>query len=272
MPETTAESREAALRERLENVGVVDDWKQTWREGDPDYVALLGAEPRDVPLLVEVALQWFTAEERGEECRADDPASYAPMHAWRTLAQMRAEEAAADLAVMISDFAQYEDDLLSEEFDWVVGQLGPRALPVLESLMGDEYEVDWVRAMAAETINKTAQAWPDIRERAVAMLAEKLERFRDEDPFVNSFVIDALLDLKATEAADLIQRAFGEWAVDEIAVGGWPEARHRLGLGPEPKRPTGAPRDGGVARSRADQQRRRAKRKRERQNKKRSRR
>ena len=270
MPETRSESREAVLRDRLDSIGIVDDWKQSWREGDPDYVALLGVGADDVPLLVEVAQEWFPPEDSDEpeEFRADDPATYAPMHAWRTLAQMRAEEAAADLAAMIPRFVEHHDDRLTEEFDWAVGQLGPRAFPELEATLGDEYEDDFARAMSAETIKKTAEAWPNCRERAVAILAGKLERFRDEAPFVNAFVVDALVGLKATEAADLIQRVYGEWAVDEMVIGGWPETRHRLGFGPEPKRRTDPPHRG----DETDRQRLRAKRKRERQNKKRNRR
>lgn len=258
------------MRRRLETLGVVDDWEQSWRDGDPDYVALLGAEADDVPLLVRVAQEWFPSYEGDEpaEFRADAPASYAPMHAWRTLAQMRAEEAAEDLAAMIPRFVEHDDDRLTEEFDGAVGQLGPRALPVLCRLLGDAYEDDFTRAMSAETIRQTAGAWPECRERAVAILAEKLERFRDEAPFVNAFIVKALVGLKATETADLIQRAFGEWAVDEMGIGDWPETRHRLGLGPAPPRRADPPH----RRGEADRQRRRAQRERERQNKKRNRR
>jgi hypothetical protein len=56
-------------------------------EGTPDYVRELELQPEDIPTLISIA-----RKRAGNEERAEDEWS-APIHAWRALGQLRAEEA-----------------------------------------------------------------------------------------------------------------------------------------------------------------------------------
>ncbi len=50
-----------------------------------------------------------------------------------------------------------------------------------------------------------------------------LERYRDNDPRLNAFLIWQLMDLRATTAADLVRSAYPADAVDERVIGNWEE-------------------------------------------------
>jgi len=71
---------------------------------------------------------------------------------------------------------------------------------------------------------------PDARAECVAIFARQLEGFAEQDPTLNAFLVDPLLDLKAVEAAPVIERAFAADRVDESVVGDWEDVQIALGL------------------------------------------
>jgi hypothetical protein len=62
------------------------------------------------------------------------------------------------------------------------------------------------------------------------MLEERLERFEENESDVNAFLVEALVELGATEAAPLIERAFAEGYVDPMVMGDWEDVQVELGL------------------------------------------
>ena len=61
-------------------------------------------------------------------------------------------------------------------------------------------------------------------------LCQTLSHYQETDQAVNGFVIADLLDLKATEAAELIERAYAADCVDVSLNGNWNDARKKLGV------------------------------------------
>ena len=61
-------------------------------------------------------------------------------------------------------------------------------------------------------------------------MPERLERFEENEPDVNAFLVEALVELGAKEAAPLIERAFAEGYVDPIVMGDWEDVQVELGL------------------------------------------
>ena len=62
------------------------------------------------------------------------------------------------------------------------------------------------------------------------MLEERLERFEENEPDVNAFLVEALVELEAKEAAPLIERAFAQGYVDPMVMGDWEDVQVELGL------------------------------------------
>jgi hypothetical protein len=57
-----------------------------------------------------------------------------------------------------------------------------------------------------------------------------LEYFAANEPDVNGFLILGLVELQATEAAPLIERAFAARSVDLMVMGDWEDVQVELGL------------------------------------------
>ncbi|MDE3088600.1 MAG: hypothetical protein KGJ80_04360, partial [Chloroflexota bacterium] len=88
---------------------------------------------------------------------------------------------------------------------------------------------------------KIAQKFPDSRAECVAAITRQLERFTDNDPALNGFLLSDLLDLGAVEAAPVIERAFAAKKVDASIAGDWEDAQIEFGLKKErtvPRAPT----------------------------------
>jgi hypothetical protein len=193
-----------------------DDW--------PEYQELgIGAE--HVPELIQMA-----TDEALHEADSESTEVWAPLHAWRALGQLRAVEAARPLLELF-DRLEY-DDWVHEELPDVVSLIGPAALPALAVYLADLSHTDSSRISAIASMEKIGKRWPDTRGETVALLEERLSRFEENEPDVNAFLVEALVELGAKEAAPLIARAFAEGYVDPIVMGDWEDVQIELGLKP----------------------------------------
>lgn len=197
-----------------------------WHEGNPDYVTMLGLTAEHAPALIEIAWGWMEIKEWPE----DDVSVYAPVHAWRALAQLRAVEAIELLLDMMVEMDQRGDDWHLQEFPYALALIGPAALPAIVARLNDPASEEYVQVCLADSLEHLAEAHPELREQVVQHLAEKLARFEENSPTVNGFLVSYLLDLKATEAAETMERAYAAGAVDESICGGWEEVRTELGV------------------------------------------
>src|SRR5262249_22490558 len=101
------------------------------REDWPDYQQL-GLGPEQIPDLIRMAtdqeLRW--ADSESQEV-------WAPLHAWRTLGQLRAESAIEPLLREHETLIE-DDDWALEELPEVFGLIGPAALPPLAAYLADD--------------------------------------------------------------------------------------------------------------------------------------
>jgi hypothetical protein len=188
-----------------------------------DYRAL-GLTHEHVPGLIQMATDRALHTQD-----SDNPVVWAPLHAWRALGQLRAEEA---IQPLIPLFHEIDDDWLAEELPEVFGLIGPAAVTPLGVYLADTSHDWYPRAIAAESLAAIGQRHPESRDECVAVLTKQLERFKTTDPGVNGLLIGALVDLKAVESASVIRRAFSARCVDEMIMGDWQDVRQELGLVP----------------------------------------
>src|SRR2546421_728730 len=84
--------------------------------------------------------------------------------------------------------------------------LGPEAIPPLTTYLADDSHLDEARITAISCLEKIGTIHPEARTECVAVLSRQLEAYKENDPEVNAFLISSLIDLKALEAASVIER------------------------------------------------------------------
>lgn len=196
----------------------------------PDYPEEHGLRPEHVPALIAMATDADLLWADGDATEV-----WAPVHAWRALGQLRAEAAVQPLVELLPEME--ESDWVLEDFPVVFGMIGRAAIPALAAHLADTGNGLWTRINTAHGLAKIAGADPGARDEAVAALVRPLEKWYRNDVIINSFLITYLVDLRATEAAPLMERAFAEGRVDVTVRGDWEDVQVDLGLLPERRTP-----------------------------------
>ena len=188
-----------------------------------DYQAL-GLGPEHVPDLIRMALDddLYWGEPDSDEV-------WAPIHAWRALGQLRAEEAVKPLTQLLFWVDEYNADWVSGDLPDVFCRIGPPAVPILADYLDSDEHGLFARATASQSLEKIANSYPEARDDCIAALMETLERFQKLSRELNAFLIGNLADLGANEASSLIERAFAAGRVDEGIVGSCEYIQAELG-------------------------------------------
>lgn len=158
----------------------------------------------------------------------DSVESWAALHAWRALGQLRSTRAIPALAGLLP-LAQ-DDDWMLGDLPTVFGMIGSDALPALSAFVMDLAEGIFSRATAADGLSRVAQRHPEARDECVSILSAALERFEEHDPLLNSLLIGHLVDLQAVEAVPLIEGVFEAERIDLAHMGDWEDVQIALGL------------------------------------------
>ena len=125
-----------------------------------------------------------------------------------------------------------------EEQPEVYGLMGPSAIPALTAYIADKSHGVDSRTNAATGLEKIAEMHPEAREEIVTALTRQLESALENDPRLNAFIIDNLINLQAVEAAPVIERALATDSVDMDIVGDWDDVQAALGLKPRQELPS----------------------------------
>lgn len=202
------------------------DW-QEWQ----DYQDL-GFNREHIPDLVCMATDVHLIVE------AEVPEFWAPIHAWRILAQMDAKEAIGPLVNNLNLLEPADSDWLSEDLPRALVKLGPDCIPAPAMYLIDTRHEGFSRIRAGETLKDIAEQYPDRREQIKGILLSALELFEENDDDLNGFLLADLLDLKAVEAMPVIRRAFSVNAIDITIAGDLEDAEIELGFREERETPS----------------------------------
>ena len=204
---------------RLLNLGDPRD-RREW----PVYTAL-GLTNEHIPDLIRMVLDDELNEADGESREV-----WAPLHAWRALGQLRASAAIEPLLSLLWRIDERDDDWVGEELPRVFSMIGAPAIPALTAYLADSAHGLFARIAAAHGLEWISRRYSAAREQSLAALSAQLERFVENDPTLNGFLISYLIDLKAVEAAPLLEQAFAAGQVDLSVLGDWEDAQILLGL------------------------------------------
>jgi hypothetical protein len=189
----------------------------------PDYLAL-GLTREHVPELIRL----LTDPEVQRYHEGSARGYWPPIHAWRALGQLRAEEALQPLVKLFEETGG--DDWRRSELPKVLGMIGPAAISPARRMVAREDLDEFTRYAAMEVLTEVATRWPEARDRAVEVLTAFLRNWDDHDPLFNAFLIAELVDADATEAAPLMAAAFEADAVDLSMSGDWEDVQVQMGL------------------------------------------
>ena len=189
----------------------------------PDYLAL-GFGPEHIDDLIRM-----TTDEALNTAQSDTLDVWAPIHALRTLGQLRAEAAIQPLLELF-DSTEPDDNYLVIAFSEVMGKIGPAAIPALTAFLADPAHGLYPRTYAGDSLAKIGEQHPEAREECIRSIVATLENFEENAAELNGFLIANMLDLDAIEAAPVIERAFAADRVDESIAGDWEDVQINLGL------------------------------------------
>lgn len=197
----------------------------------------LGLNAAHIPALI--GLVQDEALHEGEE-----PAYWAPVHAWRALGQLRADEAVPALLAVLWRTDDALDHWVAEDLPRVLGRIGPAAIPAVTAYLANPDHGLWARTAAGSSLAQIGQQHPEAHAACVTALAGQLEHFQLQDPTLNGNLIGDLTDLGAVDQAELMAAAFAAEKVDLAIQGDWEEVQIELGLLAE--RLTPVPPDGWI--------------------------
>ncbi|MBN2090912.1 HEAT repeat domain-containing protein [candidate division KSB1 bacterium] len=192
----------------------VGDW--------PNYLAL-GLTLDHVPELIQMVID----EElnHGKSTHLD---VWAPVHAWRTLAQLRATAAIEPLIQFL--MTNYDDDWVCNELPTVLSRIGEAAIKPLTKNLDDESIEIVPRICFSEAIAKIGLTYPETRMTCINILTSILSRFEENDPSLNGLIINDLVDLHAIDSFEIIKEAYNRECVDLQILGNLAVVEKKFGF------------------------------------------
>ena len=190
-----------------------------------DYAATFGLTDADIEPLIRLACDPALRDEATDSIEA-----WAPMHAWRALAQLRAEAAVAPLLALLERLDADDDIGAEDEMPVVFGIIGAPAIPHMAAFLADRSKPTFVTADAAGSLAQIALRHPECRAECIEVLMRVLRPHADANSVVNGFAVGRLLDLSAVEAIDAIRAAFRSGVVDASISGDFEDVEIAFGL------------------------------------------
>ena len=188
-----------------------------------NYVDELGLTTEHIPELFRLASDKALNED-------DELEIYAYIHAYRALGQLKAESVIEPLIKLLGDEA---NEWFLEELPEVFAMIGPTCIGSLASYLTSQGPGTYSKASAARGLQEIAKAHPDYRNDCVQHLSDALACHKQQPPDLNGSLVAKLLRLKATEAVDVIEKAYKEGPMDEMFCGTWARVQIELGLATE---------------------------------------
>lgn len=191
----------------------------------PDYPDKYGLTLEHVPELLRMV-----QDEDLNLADEDSDEAWAPVHAWRALSQLKVDVAVEGVLSILYMIDEFDDDWMMEEAPVVLGEIGPVAIDALAEYIADPGNGEYALITAANALSEIGQRHPQARDHCVAVLRKQLADYHRQDEGFNAFLINYLIDLKAVEAAPIIEDAFVADRVELAVVGDWEDVQVSLGL------------------------------------------
>jgi len=183
-------------------------------------IAQIGFSQAHVPDLVRM-----TRDRALNTMESEAAAGWAPIHALTALASLDVSAHVAELLPLFD----IDSEWFGEELPAMLGKAGQPALEPLRQYIQDNTRWQYGRWNAGTAVEQVAKQHPELRDQAIQILSEVLEKAADNDPETNGFFLSDLIHLNAVEALPVIRSAFEQERIDESIAGDWGEVLKALG-------------------------------------------
>ena len=193
-------------------------------KGWPNYLEL-GFTDEHINDLIQMVL-----DKELYDSLSDSEEVWAPVHAWRTLGQLKAYSVAEELLELLPRVDERYDDWIGEEIPEVFKMFGPETIPVIQHYIETNNDGEWANITAIHGLELIGNEYPESRNICVTILSSQLKKCEEFEPTYNAFLVSYLVDLKAAETIDIIAKAFEKDVVDLSVMGDFEEVEIALGL------------------------------------------
>ena len=193
----------------------------------PNYKKF-GLRPEHIPELIRVLEK--VGEFWPDEPTQNEPEVYAPIHAWRALAQFKSEQAIPVLFDLIFWNEGNDVDWIMEEIPDAIGMIGPACIPPLHNYLVSPEKTTWASVTMAHSLAEIGKQYPQSRIDCANVLLAALEQYQTNDETINGFLISYLTDLKAVESVPLVERVYQAGMVDLSIIGDFEDFKEWMGL------------------------------------------
>lgn len=195
----------------------------------PDYLHYGFTEDDVIDLIA------LTADDKLRHARDSD--FWVPIHAWRVLGQLGAQQAIKPLLDIFDDLMETDNDWALSELPCVMGLIGPSAIVPLASYMRDKRHTEYARVMAMDGLCEIAKKDATVRADILTIYRAYLKDPDLEMSAMNGLLLACTLDLDGKELAEDIRPLFDKECVDLGVVGDMEDVEIALGLRDERETP-----------------------------------
>lgn len=187
----------------------------------PDYIEKFGFTKSDIPDLLSIL-----SDPALHNVGINSKEVWAPLHAWRILGQLHAEDAVEPL-IQLFDFLKDDDWAFSEVPD-VLGMIGQPAINPLQDYFLSSDPVEDARIMAMDGLAKIAEQTQ--KEQIFNIFKTYMNNPDSSLKSLNGLLIAHLMDLEASSLIEPISQLFKRDCVDITICGDLEEVEIALGL------------------------------------------
>jgi hypothetical protein len=189
-----------------------------------NYLDTFGFNAGHIPELIGML-----SDEELHTADAQSSDIWAPVHAWRVLGQLKANQAVLVLMSILENFP--DDEWAHEEIPVVCGMIGEAAIEPVRALLNSPHEDVFINIAAINCLENIATHNSDLKARCVRILVDRLQMYQSNDSEFNGFLISCLVALEAALThIELIEAAFEAKCVDETIRGDFEDLQIDLGL------------------------------------------
>lgn len=190
----------------------------------PNYLEL-GFTNENVDELIKM-----TQDEELHNSSSDSTELWAPIHAWRTLGQLKAVSSAEFLLKLLSKVDNEDDDWVNDEIPKVFEMLGPETIPLIQHYIETNEDELYANICALNCLEKIGNEYHESRLTCIDILSNQLKKCEEQDETYNAFLVSYLVDLNATEAIEIITNAYKKNTVELSVTGDLEEVEIELKL------------------------------------------
>ncbi|MEC4050194.1 DUF1186 domain-containing protein [Flavobacterium sp. SUN046] len=187
----------------------------------PNYLEL-GFTNENVDELIKM-----TQDEELHNSSSESTELWAPIHAWRTLGQLKAISSAEFLLKL---FSKVDDDWVNDEIPKVFEMLGPETISVIQHYIEKNEDDLYANICALNCLEKIGNEYHESRLTCIEILSTQLKKCEEQDETYNAFLVSYLVDLNATEAIEIITNAYEKNTVEQSVTGDLEEVEIELKL------------------------------------------